>query len=662
MNTLNHHRIISSLGLDSNTAKIFEEASDFTDDLCKDAGEIELKSNFVDIEELRHLKVKLNEDNYFYYHFYYDIEYEEKQCNEGKITLSRSKRDENKTDATIGKCTLGEKESKFKKTHIVVDHSPDPKIIEPSDIPLTAEDSYDGKKEFFTLINGREKYLKSGLLESSNQSDCVAFLHAMAAKEEESEQDKLLFKDCDEDIGIKRLIEKNKQSYSIILDRFQKGLSVAGYLPGIGAGPDLINAAIYLARGEKMEATISLISAMPVVGDISGKAGKVAKDVIEKAASKDITKYFSTEFMGKAIVDISKDGASKGFEEARRILEGDQNIHDEKQSRNVVSTARIVFEEHLKKCFAEYLFLNEEEEALFILGIAFHGIMDSFTPSHTTFQKYNYQNFTLHAQGDVIPIRPKEAKDNNISIDLFDPGEADAEEWVTGGKSTVMSFLKGYNGRLYLNSFEYKMLWIYFLISDIAPVNNEVSPPTSRELSMDEINLLWKTFEGYSLDKINSILKDGYNYGNRAWVYADNAIQVMSEIYTHLHSAKHTEQGPQNYSTYLENKNNIIEEAINIWRKIYDDMYKDEEFKRRQNLLRLIFKEDSGKENNLIIRATDLYRKKMEVENTLVNKFMVWSGDTLDSIVNKGKSTLDDIANYSAKSVTLFPHGGANKA
>ena len=66
------------------------------------------------------------------------------------------------------------------------------------------------------------------------------------------------------------------------------------------------------------------------------------------------------------------------------------------------SLSRTIFEEHLKKCFAEYLFLKDENEALFMLGIAMHGIMDSFTPSHMGFQHYAAQDMTLHAQGDVI--------------------------------------------------------------------------------------------------------------------------------------------------------------------------------------------------------------------------------------------------------------------
>ena len=63
------------------------------------------------------------------------------------------------------------------------------------------------------------------------------------------------------------------------------------------------------------------------------------------------------------------------------------------------------FEKHLKNCFSEYLFLSNDNYSLFMLGIALHGIMDSFTPSHTNFQAYTKQDWGLHAEGDVIPFR-----------------------------------------------------------------------------------------------------------------------------------------------------------------------------------------------------------------------------------------------------------------
>ena len=101
MNATNHHKIIAALGLDTNKTKVLENASDFTDDFCNDSNSnIGLTS--LDLEKLlQESKVKLNQSKYFYFHFYYDIECEKEQCGEGKITLRRSKKDENRSRETL---------------------------------------------------------------------------------------------------------------------------------------------------------------------------------------------------------------------------------------------------------------------------------------------------------------------------------------------------------------------------------------------------------------------------------------------------------------------------------------------------------------------------------------------------------------------------------
>lgn len=54
-----------------------------------------------------------------------------------------------------------------------------------------------------------------------------------------------------------------------ILDGLQLGLSVAGFVPGLGAIPDLLNAAISAARGNWADAGLSIVSAIPLIGDIT---------------------------------------------------------------------------------------------------------------------------------------------------------------------------------------------------------------------------------------------------------------------------------------------------------------------------------------------------------------------------------------------------------
>ncbi|MGQ0798875.1 MAG: FG-GAP-like repeat-containing protein [Pseudomarimonas sp.] len=60
------------------------------------------------------------------------------------------------------------------------------------------------------------------------------------------------------------------------LNRFQTALDVAGLLPVIGIGADLINAGIHVARGNYLSAGITVVAAIPLVGDAIGVL-KVAK-------------------------------------------------------------------------------------------------------------------------------------------------------------------------------------------------------------------------------------------------------------------------------------------------------------------------------------------------------------------------------------------------
>jgi hypothetical protein len=53
-------------------------------------------------------------------------------------------------------------------------------------------------------------------------------------------------------------------------------LDVAGLIPGWGEAADLSNAALYASRGKPFMAALSVISMIPVVGDIVGKGGKLA--------------------------------------------------------------------------------------------------------------------------------------------------------------------------------------------------------------------------------------------------------------------------------------------------------------------------------------------------------------------------------------------------
>lgn len=70
-----------------------------------------------------------------------------------------------------------------------------------------------------------------------------------------------------------------------LLDGIQTALDIAGFVPGVGAIPDLLNAAVYAVRGDKINAGLSLLAAVPGIGDaaaaakIAGKGVKAVKAV-----------------------------------------------------------------------------------------------------------------------------------------------------------------------------------------------------------------------------------------------------------------------------------------------------------------------------------------------------------------------------------------------
>jgi hypothetical protein len=63
-------------------------------------------------------------------------------------------------------------------------------------------------------------------------------------------------------------------------------LDVAGLIPGVGEAADLANAVWYTAEGDYLNAGLSLVSVIPVVGDVIGKGGKLATKLGPDAAAK----------------------------------------------------------------------------------------------------------------------------------------------------------------------------------------------------------------------------------------------------------------------------------------------------------------------------------------------------------------------------------------
>ena len=65
-------------------------------------------------------------------------------------------------------------------------------------------------------------------------------------------------------------------------DHIQAGLTIAGFIPGIGEPIDLVNAGISLVRGKPLDAVLNAVSALGPVGDIFGKGSKALIAAVNK--------------------------------------------------------------------------------------------------------------------------------------------------------------------------------------------------------------------------------------------------------------------------------------------------------------------------------------------------------------------------------------------
>ncbi len=104
----------------------------------------------------------------------------------------------------------------------------------------------------------------------------------------DGKRDKALGKDALDNESV-----SNEDGSISVLDSIQLVLDAAGFVPGFGAVPDLLNAAISACRGNWMEAGFSILAAIPVIGDaaaatkIATKAAKLSKKA-RRCASRNV--------------------------------------------------------------------------------------------------------------------------------------------------------------------------------------------------------------------------------------------------------------------------------------------------------------------------------------------------------------------------------------
>lgn len=230
------------------------------------------------------------------------------------------------------------------------------------------------------------------------------------------------------------------------------------------------------------------------------------------------------------------------------------------------NNSRKIFIAHLKKCFCEFLFLKDYKEALFILGIGLHSLMDSFTPSHTGFKKYTRQDMAKHAQGDVIPFV------NDIVA--FDPGQY-SNDGAVDGKTKIAARFKGYNSNDVINDIEFEMLKIFIdsyldksdsIIAsiydgtgDIYITNYHSTSPYGSDRPVIE----------KSRSVVNKLLENK-KYKDNAYDYSEKAIKVITELFVEM--IKKRQKCLNNYEQYKKGKDSIDQLIHDIWEGEYDSV------------------------------------------------------------------------------------------
>lgn len=187
-----------------------------------------------------------------------------------------------------------------------------------------------GANAFFGEMNGKVFPAIRRLANALEEAQAVTFVIKsilQKAEEEaarpfkEGEKNRVPLKDSSGDKGGGSLWDKASGWVHGALD-------VAGFIPGLGAIPDGVNALIYLAEGNRIEAGISAVAMAPVFGDAAkaGKMGiKAGKELLEEGAEK-VVKEGIEKSIQEGTEKVAKEGAENLSEAAAKQLSREERL------------------------------------------------------------------------------------------------------------------------------------------------------------------------------------------------------------------------------------------------------------------------------------------------------------------------------------------------
>lgn len=141
-------------------------------------------------------------------------------------------------------------------------------------VPGTVSEWQNGKADY--IVKGNPALLKSSFCKCQ-WGGVVTIIDEGQVDTGKPDSSKLS-KDTEEQIK-KEQEENEKLKVEDVLEGIQAALDVAGLIPGVGAIPDLLNTAIYCVRGDSVNAGLSLLAAVPGIGDAAGAAKLIGRGV-----------------------------------------------------------------------------------------------------------------------------------------------------------------------------------------------------------------------------------------------------------------------------------------------------------------------------------------------------------------------------------------------
>lgn len=136
--------------------------------------------------------------------------------------------------------------------------------------------------------------------------------------------------------------EKQKIEPESVLDGIQLALDAAGLAPGVGAIPDLLNASIYALRGDWGAAGLSVLAAVPIIGDAATAAKFAQKGVKAAKAVKQAEKINKTTDIAKGkVTSLSEFKSAK----TKKDINNSDNVYsfpDKKHASTELSKNKVV--------------------------------------------------------------------------------------------------------------------------------------------------------------------------------------------------------------------------------------------------------------------------------------------------------------------------------